>query len=293
MFKFQYTVLELINSGLLAHKTSFNPDRFRGSASFKYENEEVYIKKELKTKKDICDKKENKRTKEVTEEKKLHRLNKSFVKRKLFAFFNLNKTRKFCKFWTITFPAGTQDDICYKLFNLWLTRCRQNCELKDYLWIAERQKNDTIHFHLCLNIYMPIKIVNEYMRISINNCIKSGEIKRESKDFLNYNGVNVSKNIKSNTTIAKYMTKYMTKNETTGYRLLSYCSQSISALFTSQIITEKQLEMYEQRGSIEKEPQIFFRNDFIDFYLFKFSKEKEEFAELFALNESIYKAFYN
>ena len=115
------------------------------------------------------------------------------------------------------------------------------------------------------------------MRVSINNCIKSGKIGRNNQEYLNYNGVNISKNISTNATISNYMTKYMTKNQTTAYRLLSYCSQSISALFTSQIITEEQLDIYEQRGSIEKEPQIFFRNDFIDFYLFKFSKEKEEF----------------
>lgn len=293
MFKFEYSVLELISTGLLAHKTSFAPDRFRGSASFKFEDEELYLKKELKTKKDICDKKENKRTKDITEDKKIHRLNKSFVKRKLFAFFNLYKTRKFCKFWTVTFPAGTQDDICYKLFNLWLTRCRQNLGLKDYLWVAERQKNETIHFHMCINMFMPIRAANEYMKISINNCIKSGEIERENKEFINYNGVNVSKNIKSNTTISKYMVKYMSKNETTAYRLLSYCSKSISALFTSQIITEEQLAVYEQRGAIKAQPTIFYTNEFIDFYLFKFSKEKEEFTELFALNESIYKSFYN
>jgi hypothetical protein len=35
--------------------------------------------------------------------------------------------------------------------------------LSTYLWVAERQKNNTIHFHLLTNDFMEIRIVNEFM----------------------------------------------------------------------------------------------------------------------------------
>ena len=92
-----------------------------------------------------------------------YKLNKPKIRRKINAFFNLRATREFCAFYTITFPAGISDDDAYRLFNIWQTRCRKAFGLSSFLWVAERQKNGTLHFHLLTNSRMPIKEVNGFM----------------------------------------------------------------------------------------------------------------------------------
>ncbi len=100
------------------------------------------------------------------EEKKSYRLNKSKVKKKCHALSRLEKSKKFLAFYSISFPVGLPDENAYKIFNTWLTRCRRNSGLKTYLWVAERQKNGTVHFHLLTNDFMPIKQVNDYMTVN-------------------------------------------------------------------------------------------------------------------------------
>jgi len=92
--------------------------------------------------------------------KRVYRLNKSKVRKKCYAMCRLKKSKEFMAFYTITFPQGLTDELCYKLFNTWLTRCRKSAGLTSYLWVAERQKNGTIHYHLLTNDYMKIGEVN-------------------------------------------------------------------------------------------------------------------------------------
>jgi hypothetical protein len=89
----------------------------------------------------------------------------------------LEKSRKFLAFYSIRFPVGLPDEKAYKIFNTWFTRCRRDSGLKTYLWVAERQKNGTIHFHLLTNDFLPIKAVNGYM------ATVSCQIKRKGLKF--------------------------------------------------------------------------------------------------------------
>lgn len=288
MFSYKYTVLELMHAGCLGFKSYKTAKQLKGSSLFTYEDNELQINEK---KSPAAPKKEAENKNEDAaniEEKRTYKLNKSYVKKKLFAFFNLKCTRKFCKFVTITFPCGTSDNTAHKLLNIFTTRLRKKYDFKDYLWVAERQKNDTLHFHMVINKFMPIKEINNFMRVSINNLIKKGEIERGNGDFLNYNGIDISKKIGTNLQMAKYMTKYITKNKTTSERLLNYCSISISRLFTSQVFTDTELQNLEDSALIKVNKNKIFGNDFIDFYGVKIIKQDIVFKELFEINEFIY-----
>ena len=79
----------------------------------------------------------------LTEKKKnAFRLNKSKLKQKIWAFANLKSSKKFLAFYTISFPAYTPDDDCYRLFNTWLTRCRTEYSNFNYVWVCERQTGE-------------------------------------------------------------------------------------------------------------------------------------------------------
>lgn len=68
---------------------------------------------------------------------------RSKVRSKAAAFFQVQQSKKFMAFYTVSFPAGIPDDLAYKLFNTWLTRLRNKKKgigLKSYLWVAERQE---------------------------------------------------------------------------------------------------------------------------------------------------------
>ena len=172
-----------------------------------------------------------------SEERQSYRLNKNKVREKCAAFFGLKQSRKFLAFYTISFPEHLPDDVCMKVFNTFLTRCRQNKGLRSYLWVAERQllraENGTLHFHLLTNNYMWIRIVNYYMAKAIENQIKKMNLD-VNFDVAKYNGVDV-KNVNNNRkALNQYLTKYISKNEIVFYRLPYHSSRDISELFTAE-----------------------------------------------------------
>lgn len=183
-------------------------------------------------------------------------INKSKVKGKMYALFNLSCSRKFIAFYSVSFPIGINDDKCFALWNNWLTILRKRFELSNYVWITERQKNGTLHFHMLTNNYMPIKSINRVMAICINNKVLLHEIEWGKSSLEKYNGVDVdavynSKRHKRSgkqfnsaelrNWLTKYLTKYITKNTEKFKHLCWHCSRSVSQLFTAQI------ELFENR----------------------------------------------
>src|SRR5665648_393240 len=120
-----------------------------------------------------------------------YKLRKSKIKRKCFALSRLEKSKKFLAFYSISFPVGLSDDDAYKVFNVWLTRCRKIGGLNTYLWVAERQKNGTIHFHLLTNDHMQIRDVNGFMAIALATAKQKGVEALQSINPEKYNGVDV------------------------------------------------------------------------------------------------------
>lgn len=165
--------------------------------------------------------------------KEVYSLNKKKVREKCSAFFGLRQSRKFLAFYSISFPLGMNDSDIMQCFNTYLTRCRKKMRLTSYLWVAERQKNGTLHFHMLTNNYMPIRVVNYFMGKTIENVLKKkhSDIKFNSKT---YNGVDVKRCNNNRKALNQYLTKYISKNEIQFFRLPYHSSRDISQLFTAE-----------------------------------------------------------
>lgn len=175
--------------------------------------------------------------------KKNYKLNKSKVKNRIAAFASLRQSKKKLYFVTITFPAVTTDEQAYTFFNIWLTRLRQERLLGSYIWVAERQKIGTIHFHVLVNKFFNVVKTNIIMKeILTNRYNKNNEIFKGYNPKV-YNGVDLAKNRKTrritnfanggkSKSLSKYITKYITKNDTVFDRLIWHNSRDISKLFT-------------------------------------------------------------
>lgn len=156
--------------------------------------------------------------------KKAYMINKREVRQRILAYINTQKGKKELYFWTVSFPEGTPDDVCYQAFNTWLTTLRNRQKdkfgklmppmLKEYLWIAERQLGQrsapgktptlTIHFHIAIPHYMNVPKANTAMRTILKNLAKKGLMPgavcnaRGERYYLpsiaRYNGVDICKN---------------------------------------------------------------------------------------------------
>lgn len=244
-----------------------------------------------------------KKVKDDVKPKALYGLRKTKIRNKILNFFSLNKSKKFCAFYSISFPIEITDEIGYKVFNTWLTRCRKECGLKSYLWVAERQKNGTLHFHLITHNYMAIRIVNEFMRQSLFTQYEKGFLKCNPKVIEKYNGVDVdnlyhSKRKKNNNgrlsrmqaqrKLSYYLTKYISKNETKSERLPWHCSRDISALFIS--INYDDVSNLEIADLIADNPEAVttYEQEFFTMHYFKFQPEEFHFLDLSKANNLIF-----
>jgi hypothetical protein len=164
---------------------------------------------------------------------KQYTVNKRLVRSRVLGYINTMKGKKELYFWTVSFPAGTPDDKCYQIYNIWLTTLRKYRMLKEYIWIAERQdgkRNDfksatnTIHFHIAIPHRMDVHRANAMMQGTLKTFARRGEIPFSVHQCKRYNGVDIDKNRKTRRVInfalkksarslASYLTKYITKNE--------------------------------------------------------------------------------
>jgi hypothetical protein len=225
----------------------------------------------------------------LKENRKSYKLNKSKVRKKCQAFSRLEKSKKFLAFYSISFPCGLSDEIVYKIFNTWLTRCRRDSGLKSYLWVAERQGNGTIHFHLLTNDYMTIKKVNGFMA----SCLASEKAKGNEvlKDINTekYNGVDVKKVDKDRKSLIGYLTKYITKNDIEFTHLPWHCSRDVSRMFTTINFNEQEKDIYANQLPRKKEFYSFHKGNEFKAWGFKFKPNPEIFEELDIANEVVYK----
>jgi hypothetical protein len=210
------------------------------------------------------------------------------VRKKCNAFSRLDKSRKFLAFYSISFPKGLSDEIAYKIYNTWLTRCRKDCGLKSYLWVAERQKNGTIHFHLLTNDFMPIKTVNSFMASCLASEKKNGLKALIRAKTEKYNGVDVSKVDKNRKSLIGYLTKYITKNEIEFTHLPWHCSRDVSRLFTKiNFETEERDKYFDQIPESVEKYNVYITDD-LKVAGFKFRPNDRIYSELDEVNEMIY-----
>ena len=175
---------------------------------------------------------------------RVHMLNgrsKGVIKARCTAFYRACPGRKtLC---TLTFINDVADTDAVKVLNKFFTVLRK--EFKDllYIWVAERQMKTTnrIHFHVIMNIFLPIKKFNALWCLQQYNAgITHPKFTRDEvlkfagtesmKDVLNPVDVKKVKNIG---VLSSYLTKYITKgNNHGGFGCAAWhCSRMISKLF--------------------------------------------------------------
>lgn len=135
------------------------------------------------------------------------------------------------KFWTVTFPCGTPDHLCFKALNILLTRWRKAVPDLNYCWTAERHENRTAHFHAVSDTYMDVRRVNGWMRATLRNMGNQIPWSYEGQAD-KYNGITISPPVRSRHGMENYLVKYLTKAVGSGFSQPWHCSRSIGRIAT-------------------------------------------------------------
>lgn len=298
---------QLSRLGLAEIKKKNYSSQYGGSSSLKAWGNNISVK-DKKQKKTLQDTTEETLSEETPKEKekKAYKIRKSKIRNKIMNFFSLDASKNFCAFYSISFPINIADDIAYKLLNTWLTRCRKVYNLKSYIWVAERQKNNTLHFHLLTNTRMPIKEVNGFMKSALITQYKKGLLSTNIKTLEKYNGVDVDnlhypkkrKNGKkklsfneAQSKLSMYLTKYVTKNDTISERLPWHCSRDISALFVSINYSDISTHEIAQLVSDNPEAVLSYYDEYFTFHYFLFRPSEFYFEDLKKINNEVYRRF--
>lgn len=246
-----------------------------------------------------------------------YKINKPKVRKRLIALCRLNTSRRFLGFYSVSFPLRAPDVAIYEIFNKWLTNCRTRYGLTTYVWVAERQKNGTLHFHILTNNRMDIHKVNKAMANSINTSVLQGKLSWGQSSVTLYNGVDVDSiqrpkrrqhesreqyrrrisehrkhTIRERVQFAvKYMTKYMAKGDDEFFHLPFHCSRDISQLFTSIVLTDEDMKRYLQYLSDDESDYIIYSDDKKTVYTFKKMPPDMLYNMLDRLNNMLYELY--
>lgn len=127
------------------------------------------------------------------------KINVKKAKANLYKAFSLRAFAKPCLL-TISFPINTSDQLASRLLNNWLTQLRKIYSFLDYYFVAERQKNGTIHYHIVLNKFLPISKLRAMMQHTM---------KAHTPNWASYNGMDIKKIFSHG--IKLYLVKYLNK----------------------------------------------------------------------------------
>ena len=225
---------------------------------------------------------------------KEYRLNKNKVRSKILAYSHLKRSKIFMAFYSISFPKGLPDSVIRKIHNTVLTRLRKSNSKFSYIWVAERQKNGTLHFHMLTNTFFNIRIINYMYAKAIDNQIKKDKNIDINYDYKKYNGVDVRR-VASIDSLQKYMTKYVTKNNETFDGLCWNCDSSVSALVTHVYLDSEEFKTLEKKiiyiTTIVKDG--FFEGTNIEFDIYSYGSYRPKiiFQTLTMINQFIMKDF--
>lgn len=234
----------------------------------------------------------------IKENMRFYKLNATKIRRKLYAWFNTEQGKKKMSFITVTFPGQTDDNEIYRIFNLFLTKLRKYENLLSYLWVAERQKNGTIHYHILTTDDVYVKEWNNHLRIILINLYNKNNLHFKGYNPIKYNGVDIAKDRKTKKVInfasksnqkavSYYITKYITKNDTKMNRFVWHCSRNISVLFTSVVLPDSFLQEWEEKNTDKK----VYENEKLSVYR-GFALICSEFLEeLTQVNQMLYDTF--
>ena len=244
-----------------------------------------------------------------------YRLNKTKVRNKLTALCRLEASKRFIAFYSVSFPSGCADSVIYRMFNKWLTNCRKRYNLRTYAWVAERQSNGTLHFHILTPNWMNVKAVNKAMATTINNEVQKGNATWGNSSMNNYNGIDVDspqfpkkrqhenrdqfRKRKADAKkgdvrlrmkwIASYLVKYVTKSQEEFVHLPYHSSRDVSALFTSQMRNDNDAESLLNYLSDDIDDYDIYQKDIVSVYFPKIGFSDNLFKHIDAVNEIVYK----
>lgn len=172
-------------------------------------------------------------------------------------------------FGTFSFIAPVDDKTGQSILNKFLVQCRKKFPALQYFWVAERQDNGNIHFHMILNKRLPVGrwnalwVLQQYNAGLVGHDEWGDEISKErimelyaldqkegycgarSKDGKKkisriqaaLNPLDLKK-VKSIGRLSSYLTKYITKQEKNkpfGCAVW-HCSRRVSRMFTRQTV---------------------------------------------------------
>lgn len=140
-----------------------------------------------------------------------------------------NSTFKFrLSFITLTLASRQQHDdttIKSELLHPFLDWLIKVYKVKFYVWKAERQKNQNIHFHLIIDKYIPYAIIRDkwnkyqdklsYIRNYWHSRENYSNFPSTQRDYFSVNSTDIHSTRKVKD-LGKYMCKYMIKNDTSN-----------------------------------------------------------------------------
>lgn len=231
-----------------------------------------------------------------------YKVNKSKVRNRILAMINSKKGERELYFWTITFPEGLSDDLAYRAFNIWLTTLRQRRCLHEYLWVAERQQNGTIHFHIAIPHKMSVVLANRTMRTTLVTMCRKRIINHSVYLIKRYNGVDISKNRKTKRVtnfagkgqrkaLVFYLTKYVTKNDGKFRHFAWHNSRGYACLFSCATFTVPEFVAAGYRELLV--PKAVFDTEFFMFFRWKDDLPPPIKNHLYQLNSYIQSVMNN
>jgi hypothetical protein len=176
---------------------------------------------------------------------------KAKIQDKLKAFFIIHKIKHHGKqplimlTLTLTSKQLYEDSRYNKMLNNFLTIMRKKYQI-NYLWVAEKQNNGNIHYHIIVDRYVNVTIANATwckilnynghdVKMPKTKC-PSGLTYKETQEYFSSkncsNPVDV-KYLTNSSAIGAYLTKYITKNKTSVDCQIWNCSKLISNTITA------------------------------------------------------------
>lgn len=187
----------------------------------------------------------------------MSRRTKIKIKEKMLAVYAASKNNfTLC---TLTMINNCPDIKAVKILNKFLTATKKQIGNYNYVWVAERQDNGRIHFHMIVDKRLDIDYINSlwvvqqynagiehdtaHLRLSIDTGLTFKQLHKKGPEGYKLmhkylNPVDVQK-VQTINGVSAYLTNYVIKNDTKMGCAIWHCNRNVSKLFTKQLISKK------------------------------------------------------
>jgi len=197
--------------------------------------------------------------------------------------YDLKETGKHMKFITLTLSDQQKHDdkfIKARMLNRFLTKIKRNYGMKNYLWIAETQKNKNIHFHIITDINIHWKTIRDnWNKIQKDLGYLDNYYNKHKHYNANSTDIHTLKKINN---IGAYLTKEATKGQSS--REISGkiwgCSDNLLKLKSFETLLNYGTENFLEKLETQSKTRIL-KDDWFSLYFF----ESVKFFDLLNFNE--------